>query len=75
MADSRGGWLFGLPAGTKWRNLTANNTLLKQAPFGNLPGLQKAAAGSAFGMNAQEAHKRIEDQKRQRIKGVEEQET
>jgi hypothetical protein len=24
---------FGLPAGTKWRNLMANNTLLKQAPF------------------------------------------
>jgi hypothetical protein len=33
MGHSRRGQLFGLPAGTKWRNLTANNTLPEQAPF------------------------------------------
>jgi hypothetical protein len=27
------GGFFGLPAGTKWRNLTRNNTLLEQPLF------------------------------------------
>jgi hypothetical protein len=48
MAHSRSGWLFGLPAGTKWRNLTANNTLLEQAPFGNLPRAAERSLGRCW---------------------------